>query len=723
MHMLHESRRFRKLVLYTAVVLVTIVDRVDAATVRNHDNDPADSSNKAGRSPIDDHYCAMGQHVHDNGGKRRAQMNDEAIMDIIQEDVFNAPVFSIAESPSRQPVTMTIPTPTLPPLADAPSSDPSSDPSIVPSLLALTSSEQISNEPSTEPSFEPSIETSTQPSIEPSIGFFVEPSSMEPSSEPSMKSPSVSPSSTPTATTNVTGEIAVTYTSRDSPDWPSTEVWEAGLGALLSPDANLINNMFDDPAVQYQELCEYDGISGFERMHGSQGVCMAAIGCEFQFCNTDGNRISNLPAYTVEAKTSADVSAALVFADQHNIPVSVKLSGHNFHGASMLKDSLNVWMINFEKDGTIHQDYTDSCGNQFPTTLGVNGGELWDDVMRAIGNNYHILAGETRHVGAAGGWLQGVGLSHTARTYGLGVDNVVSFNVVLANGQQVLADACTNPDLFWALRGGGGGTFGVVTHVEYVLHPATRFVYLELDVNRDEPEATRLFLDWFTRVSPDLPKQFGGAWVEPHFMDMYIVEDTENIQYMWDLILEFETFADEVLRPAGFEGWYEFEVFDGFSEFVLSKNAYRSAAWYDWWTGASTRLIPREAVVNDRVNLVDFLTDLYRDEGRWGFYWLGGKVMEYGIDETSVHPVMRSTEYSLSTGTAESNRRVRERFPNDISGSSVNHQSPTEPDWRTANWGPTHYQRLLEIKNRYDPKRRFNCWHCVGFHGPEFEIS
>ena len=72
---------------------------------------------------------------------------------------------------------------------------------------------------------------------------------------------------------------------------------------------------------------------------------------------------------------------------------------------------------------------------------------------------------------AAGGWLMGGGLSTLSPQLGLGIDNVLSFDLVLASGDRVRADACSHPELFWALRGGGGGTFGVVTAVHYRCRP------------------------------------------------------------------------------------------------------------------------------------------------------------------------------------------------------------------------------------------------------------
>lgn len=114
------------------------------------------------------------------------------------------------------------------------------------------------------------------------------------------------------------------------------------------------------------------------------------------------------------------------------------------------------------------------------------------------------------------------GLSFTSREYGMGVDNVVSFHVVLANGTVVNVDACTNTDL-WALRGGGGGTFGVVTHVNYKVHDVTPIVayYWGLEgvdylISSGQIDLLQNFvvqwLEFWVTAAPKLDNRWGGFW-------------------------------------------------------------------------------------------------------------------------------------------------------------------------------------------------------------------
>jgi hypothetical protein len=126
-----------------------------------------------------------------------------------------------------------------------------------------------------------------------------------------------------------------------------------------------------------------------------------------------------------------------------------------------------------------------------------------------------------RTVSAAGGWLMGRGLSFTSRHYGIGIDQVVAFQLVSANGTSMPADGCSNSDLFWALRGGGGGTFGVVTHVHYKVHPVTPIIIMEWGlINAEYLINAGLFgelfnwLDlWLTcwvETSPTIDTRWGG---------------------------------------------------------------------------------------------------------------------------------------------------------------------------------------------------------------------
>lgn len=145
-------------------------------------------------------------------------------------------------------------------------------------------------------------------------------------------------------------------------------------------------------------------------------------------------------------------------------------------------------------------------------------GQNWSEVLDAVKESYNIVSPDEKTVSAAGGWLQGGGIAYNSRLYGLGIDNVVEFRVVLTDGSIVVANQCTNPDLFWSLRGGGGGTFGIVTHIHYKLHQVTPIIQVNFSIyglQNLEPidvkpyaRARYQFLNFWMSISPTLDNRW-----------------------------------------------------------------------------------------------------------------------------------------------------------------------------------------------------------------------
>ena len=111
------------------------------------------------------------------------------------------------------------------------------------------------------------------------------------------------------------------------------------------------------------------------------------------------------------------------------------------------------------------------CGKRFSQALEVGAGVQWVDVVPGlIERGLYATYGTSMSVGAAGGFMQGGGFPALTGEFGSAADNVIRLEVVTADGALVEASPCSHPDLFWALRGGGGGTFGVVTRAWYKTH-------------------------------------------------------------------------------------------------------------------------------------------------------------------------------------------------------------------------------------------------------------
>eukprot|EP00930_Biecheleria_cincta_P046647 TRINITY_DN32193_c0_g1_i1.p1 TRINITY_DN32193_c0_g1~~TRINITY_DN32193_c0_g1_i1.p1 ORF type:complete len:1137 (+),score=170.12 TRINITY_DN32193_c0_g1_i1:49-3411(+) len=297
------------------------------------------------------------------------------------------------------------------------------------------------------------------------------------------------------------------YCMQGASCWPTEVQWEQ-LGTSLTGKLHKLGIDKYGSCLALQNDAHALGSS-------AGGICMQYHDCGREFCSKHG--MDNLPSYSVQAQSVADVQKALAFSTIHDVPVSIKTTGHSFLGSSTFKDSLLIWMKHFPKKSSAGIDaFTDSCGAIHASTIEVGGGEVWLDVYEAVGIDYDIVGGGSSSVSAAGGWLQGGGLSSLSRKYGMGIDNVLAFEVVLANGSLIVADNCTNPDLFWALRGGGGGTFGIVTGARYSVHPKQGSVWAQFKIGNSlglaPQDIYRSWYEFWVAHSPHLDARWGGYW-------------------------------------------------------------------------------------------------------------------------------------------------------------------------------------------------------------------
>ncbi|KAL7944950.1 hypothetical protein V8C42DRAFT_353272 [Trichoderma barbatum] len=168
----------------------------------------------------------------------------------------------------------------------------------------------------------------------------------------------------------------------------------------------------------------------------------------------------NRAAYSIDVRSAGDAQAGLQFARKNNIRLVIKNSGHDVHGRSTGKGALLLWVHNLKSKEFI-SSYKSSFykGPAVKIGSGVSGSEA---ASFASSYGYRIVAGSCGTVKPAGGYTQGGGHSLLSGIYGFSADNVLEWEVVTADGRHLTATPVENSDLYWALSGGGGGTFAVV---------------------------------------------------------------------------------------------------------------------------------------------------------------------------------------------------------------------------------------------------------------------
>ncbi|MFB3739870.1 MAG: FAD-binding oxidoreductase, partial [Candidatus Velamenicoccus archaeovorus] len=206
--------------------------------------------------------------------------------------------------------------------------------------------------------------------------------------------------------------------------------------------------------------------------------------------------IDRRPAVVVRPVNVGDVMAAVAFAREHGLDLSVRGGGHSVPGFGT-------------NDGGVVIDLSRMRGVRVDperSTARVEGGATWGDVNAATYPFGLATTGGIISTTGVAGLTLGGGIGYLARGFGLSIDNLISADVVTADGRFLVASETQHDDLFWALRG-GGGNFGVVTSLEFRLHPVKDIYGGPMFFELEEVENV---LRFYREYIADAPEQMGA---------------------------------------------------------------------------------------------------------------------------------------------------------------------------------------------------------------------
>jgi len=481
--------------------------------------------------------------------------------------------------------------------------------------------------------------------------------------------------------------------------------------------------------------------------------------------------------YAVAAESAADVAAAVKFARAHNLRLVVKGGGHSYLGGSNAPDSLLVWTKPMRAI-ELHDSFVGKgCKGPGEPAVSLGAGCIWLEAYDAVTTKAgrYVQGGGCTTVGVAG-LVQGGGFGSFSKGFGTGAANLLEAEVVTADGQVRIANAATNPELFWALKGGGGGTFGVVTRLTLRTHelPAT-FGAVNAEITAATDEAYRALVEQmlsFYRTS-----LFNPHWGEQiHFRSRRRL----GVSMVFQGLSQKEAAA--VWQP--FFDWLAGRSGD----YTFGKPQIAALPARMFWNGAITKNLAGVVKLDDRTEVTPYAFKGVRyvwdgDAGQAGQIihgyqstWLSKDLLEparraalvdalihaangwsvslhcnKGIAgatqaaqartlETAMNPAVVDAFALAITGGEEpaAYPGIAGHEPNAGKGridaklmkaawgpllalrakpaSYVSETDYFEADWQQAFWGE-HYPRLKEIKRRYDPEGLFFVHHSVGCEG------
>lgn len=440
-------------------------------------------------------------------------------------------------------------------------------------------------------------------------------------------------------------------------------------------------------------------------------VCEPGTADYDQVVAIDNGRTRTPPALVVRANSVGDVSQAISFARDRQLPMTVRGGGHSAAGYCLNRGGL-VLDLGLMKTITLDRE---------SLLLTVQMGARWADVYAFVELNARPLipvGGGCLTVGLPG-FLQGGGYSFVSRSYGLGCDNVTQIKLVTADGElhTLTADAAeqVDRDLFWACRGGGGGNFGVAVEMTLRLHePAASTVLggsLSFPLDRAE-EVIGAYNAWAQGL-PDAFAAYGYVGNDPdpteptrtmptfRITPVYNGEYADGIELLQPMLKldPYDVRLHSVRLPT-------LEMSLGRTTLVGDRHAYI-----------------RSGVIQETGWTADMIGDvrdaIERSPSKESFIvWTHGrgKINDSAAAGNGPYP-HRDKLYvfelkSIWNDAADTRANVEwafdlgERLKNDFHGAYVNYIDPLQKDWATAYYGG-NLERLREIKTVVDPEPAF----------------
>jgi FAD binding domain/Berberine and berberine like len=418
--------------------------------------------------------------------------------------------------------------------------------------------------------------------------------------------------------------------------------------------------------------------------------------------------IDHHPAMIVRCLNATDVSAAVIFARQQGLEISVRGGAHNMSGSAVGDDGL---MIDLSQ---LCEVTVDPAGRRAQ----VGGGALLADMDAAT--QAHGLAtpsGLVSHTGV-GGLTLGGGMGWLTRKFGMAIDNLIAAEIVVADGRILRAAADENPELFWAIRG-GGGNFGVVTGFEFQLHkvgPLIEFGLFFWGLDQGT-EVLRTARDVIGTLPGDVNAVIAGLNAPP----APFVPEQHHFRPGYALLLTGFGSADEhaavtarireTLPPL-------FELVTPMPYVELQQLLDEANAWgmFGYEKSCYVEGLPDDAIAV----ITDQLPRKSSPLSNLLFYRLDGAYSEVADDETSFSGG-RSPRYAIFivalAATREllaADRRWVRSFWEALRpyalgiGSYVNGMAEFEEDRVRAAYGAAKYQRLAQVKADYDSENVFH---------------
>jgi len=472
-------------------------------------------------------------------------------------------------------------------------------------------------------------------------------------------------------------------------------------------------------------------------------------------------------AYAVSARSAADIATAVNFASENNLRLVVKGGGHSYQGTSNAADSLLIWTRAMNKV-TLHDSFVaKGCEGRQAAVPAVTAeaGAVWMDLYHAVTTERgrYVQGGGCTTVGVAG-LIQSGGFGSFSKSFGTAASGLLEAEIVTADSAIRTVNACTNPDLFWALKGGGGGSWGVVTKVTLQTHDLPEFFGAAWGkVQARSDEAFRKLIAQFIRFYAE--NLFNPHWGEQvslgpdNTLELAMVcqgFSSQEARQIWKPFFDWLNASPQdflVLDKLGAGAWKAQHFWNvEHNDQMIRDTRDGAPRFHGWWKGDSGQTgafvhgydslwLPASLLRQQEQNrLVGALFDgsRYKKIGLHFNKGLAGAPPEAvaAARETATNPAVVDAfafaiiadggppaypglAHSMDVDMARKDSRKIDQATAELrkvvpdAGSYVSESNYFNSSWQAAFWGK-NYARLRAIKDKYDPNGLFFVHHGVG---------
>ncbi|KAF8854350.1 FAD-binding domain-containing protein [Acephala macrosclerotiorum] len=436
--------------------------------------------------------------------------------------------------------------------------------------------------------------------------------------------------------------------------------------------------------------------------------------------------IGNYVEYVVNVTEADDVIAAINFAKVHNIRFVIRNTGHDYLGKSTGAGALAVWMHHLKDIEVVDWSDPRYTGKAMKMGAGVQG---FDALYAGTTSGFIVLGGECPTVGLAGGYTQGGGHSALSTTFGLAADNTLEFEVVTAGGDLIKTSPTENEDLFWALSGGGGGTYGVVLSMTVKAYPDSNIGGGTLLFHANETTLENFYtaIDKFHALLPAMAD--AGAMVIYYFTKTFFTISPLTVYNQTaddaaEIFNNFTSYLDENEIPYTHTYTESSSYYDHFNTYfgpLPFGNIQVGIAQY------GGRLISRDNIEGNSATL----SAAFRNITQQGATFIGvGLNVSSSVPNNAVLPAWRTAVVSATLTLPWSFEapwsdmialqdemtdsivpQLEAATPN--SGAYMNEADFRQPNSQQDFFG-ANYNKLLSIKKKWDPSHIFYAITAVG---------